>query len=155
MAYLSGTPAIAHADTTTVDTQALVQLGTRLRDTAGNEYIYLKGVTSTAAGSWVTFDENYATTLLAANAVGPVAIAMAAIDASTKYGWYQIYGINTVAKTDTVAADKALFIDGTSGRADDAVVTGDLIVGASSMAADSSNVCTVNISYPYVTDVLG
>lgn len=154
MAYLSGSQSIAHADTSVVDTAAQVQLGSRMRDAAGNEYIYLKGVASTGAGSWVTFDENYATTLLAANAVGPVAIAMAATVAST-YGWYQIYGVNTVAKTDTVAADKALFIDGTNGRADDAVVTGDLIVGASSQTADTSNVATVQITYPYVTDVLG
>ncbi len=138
-----------------VDAEQKQRLGRRIRDAANKEYIYLKGVTSTAAGSWVSFDENHATALLAANAVGRVGIAMAAIDASTKYGWYQIYGVNTIASTDTVAADKALFIDGTSGRADDAVVTGDLIVGAKSEAADSSNVCTVSLNYPFVTDVLG
>lgn len=130
-------------------------LGERFTDpTTGKEYIFLAGVASTAAGSWVTFDEAFATTLLAANAVGPVAIASAATVASTK-GWYQIYGVNTVAATDTIAADVALFIDGTAGRADDAVVTGDLIVGASSMTADTANVATVFLSYPYVTNVLG
>ncbi len=122
--------------------------------TNGKQYIFLTGVASTAAGSWVSFDENFATTLLAANAVGPVAIASAATVASTK-GWYQIYGVNTQASTDTVAADKALYIDATAGRADDAVVSGDLIVGAASMTADSTNVATVFLNFPFVTDVLG
>lgn len=122
--------------------------------TNGKQYIFLTGVASTAAGSWVSFDENFSSTLLAANAVGAVAIASAATVASTK-GWYQIYGVNTQASTDTVAADKALFIDATPGRADDAVVTGDLIVGAFSMTADAANVATVFLNYPCVTDVLG
>lgn len=155
MAYLTGPAMAFNSDTSVVDTSQVHTLGTRARDASGNEYVYLKGVGSTTAGSWVSYDENYATTLLAGNAVGPVAIAMAAIDATTEYGWYQIFGVNTIAKTDTVAADKALFIDGTAGRADDAVVTGDLIVGAASMTADSSNVATVQLNYPFVTDVLG
>lgn len=155
MANLTGSPVVFHSDTSTVDTSQQVPLGTRGYDTSGNEYIYLQGVASTAAGNWVIFDENYATTLLAANGVGPVAIAMAAISATTKYGWYQIFGKNTIAKTDTVAADKALYIDGTAGRADDAGVAGDIIVGAYSMAADVSNVTTVSINYPHVSDDLG
>lgn len=155
MAYLTGPSMTFNGDTSVVDTSAVHTIGTRANDSSGNQYIYLKGVGSTAAGSWVSYDENYATTLLAANAVGSVAIAMAAVDATTKYGWYQIYGVNTIAKTDTVAADKALFIDGTAGRADDAVVTGDLIVGAASMTSDTSNVATVQLNYPFVTDVLG
>lgn len=138
-----------------VDSTKKYRLGRKAKDVANNEYIYLKGVASNAAGKWVSFDENFATTLLAANAVGDVAISMAAVDAATKYGWFQIYGINTIASTDTVAADKALFIDGTAGRADDAVVTGDLIVGAFSMTADTANVATVQLNYPSVSDVLG
>ena len=78
---------------------------------------------------------------------------MAAFDATTEYGWAQIYGPNTVAKTDTVAADKALYIDGTTGRADDADVAGDAIHGAFSMTADTSNVATVYLTYPFVSDI--
>jgi hypothetical protein len=138
-----------------VDTSKKQRLGKKFSDSAGNEYVYLAGVASNAAGKWVTYDESFATTLLAANAVGPVAISMAAVDSSSKYGWFQIYGVNTIASTDTVAADVALFIDGTSGRADDAVVTGDLIVGAYSQTSDTSNVATVRLVYPHVTNVLG
>ena len=155
MANLTGPISMPHSDTSVVDTSQQVPLGTRAFDSAGNEYIYLKGVGSTALGSWVSFDEAHETTLLAANAVGRVGIAMAAVDATTKFGWYQIFGKNVSAKTDTVAADKALFIDGTAGRADDAVVSGDLIVGAFSRTADTSNVATVELVYPCVTDVLG
>lgn len=142
------------AQSTQVHATQKYRLGTRMRESL-KEYVYLKGVASCAAGSWVSYDEAHLTTLLAANAVGPVAIAQAVVDAATKFGWFQIYGVCTIASTDTVAADKALFIDGTAGRADDAVVTGDLIVGAYSQTADTANVATVRIVYPSVTDVLG
>lgn len=155
MANLTGTAQAFHGDTATVDTSQLAPLGMRAWDEDGAEYIYLQGVGSTVAGDWVVFDENYATTRLVANEVGPVAIAMAAINATTSYGWYQIFGKNTIARTDTVAADKSLYIDGTAGRADDAGIAGDLIVGAYSMTADSSNVATVWLTYPHVSDDLG
>jgi len=149
MSNLTGYPQGFEADTSTVDSSAKQVLGTRAFDKDGNEFIYLKGVASTAAGSWVSFDEAHVTTLLAADAVGRVAIAMAATIADT-YGWYQIYGKNTIAKTDTVAADKALYIDATAGRADDAAVAGDWIAGAISRSADTSNVATVELNYPSV-----
>lgn len=152
MANLTGGAQTFHGDTSVVDSSQQVTLGTRARDEQGNEYIYLKGVGSTTAGSWVTFDEDYATALLTGNAVGPVAIAMAAVDATSEFGWYQVFGVNTIAKTDTVAADAQLYIDGTDGRADDADVAGDAIIGAISRTADTSNVATVWISYPYVCD---
>lgn len=153
MANLTGPAQSFSGDTSIVDSSQQVALGTRAWDSSGNEYIYLKGVGSTAAGSWVTFDENYATALLTADAVGPVAIAMAAIDSTSEFGWYQRYGVNTIAATDTIAADAQLFIDGTDGRADDADVAGDAIIGAVSRTADTSNVATVWIQYPVVINV--
>ena len=126
----------------------------RARDASGNEYVFLGGAANVAAGVHVTFDEAGAVTLLAANAIGPVAVALGAVTAGLR-GWYQIYGVCTVASTDTIAADKPMFIDGTAGRVDDAVVTGDLVLGEFSMTADTSNVATVFLSYPFVTDALG
>ena len=155
MANLTGPAQAFHSDTSIVDSSAKIGVGTRAFDVSGNEFIYLQGVGSTSAGSWVTYDENYATTLLAANAVGPVAIAMATIDATTKYGWYQIAGKNTVAKTDDIAADKGLYIDGTAGRVDDLGIAGDLVLGAFSMTASVGNVATVMLTYPSVSDDLG
>ena len=99
------------------------------------------------------WDEDYAPTRLTADEVGPVGVSMAAFDVTTEFGWAQIYGKNTVAKTDTVAADTALYIDGTAGRADDADVAQDFIVGAFAMTADTTNVATVWLNYPSVTNI--
>lgn len=134
------------------DTQKMA-LGVMYQN-GGKVYLYVKGVASCVAGDWVTFDENYAITRLVADAVGRVGIMLAAVVAN-KYGWCQVFGVNTVARTDTVAADAALYIDGSTGRADDAAVTGDLILGAKSETADTSNVATVSLNFPYVTNILG
>lgn len=142
-----------HADTTTIDTTQQLPTGTRAKDKDGNEYVYLKGVASTTANSVVTFDEAHTTALITANAVGRVAVAMAATVASN-WGWYCIHG-TTTAKCDTIADNKACYIDGTDGRVDDAVVAGDLVVGMISRSTDSSNLCTVELNYPCVNDVLG
>jgi len=152
MAQLTGPTQLFNSDTSVVDASQVHPLGTRGWDTSGNEYVYLKGVGSTVAGDHVVFDENYATTRLVADEVGPVAIAMAAIDATTEYGWYQRYGVNTIAKTDTVAADAGVYIDGTAGRVDDAGVAGDLVIGEYTMTADTSNVATVWLNYPHVAN---
>lgn len=118
------------------------------------EYIYLKGVANVALGSWVTYNYLFASALITHLAVGMVAIAQAAVVAN-KYGFFRIYGYDANAKSDTTAANKALYIDGTDGRVDDAVVTGDLVVNAMSAAADTANVLPVFIQYPFVTAVLG
>ena len=136
-----------------IDSTKKFRLGTRKRDVAGNEYIYLAGVTSNAEGKFVVFDESFATTLLVADEVGPVGVSMSAFDATTEYGWAQIYGKNTVASTDTVAADKATYIDGTAGRVDDADVAGDSVHGCFTMTTDTSNVATVWLNYPWVSDI--
>lgn len=139
-------------DTSTVDTTKQQQLGTRAFDVDGNEYVYLQGVSSNAAGKWVSYDEAFVTTLLAADAIGRVAVSMAAIDSTSKYGWFQVYGKNIIASSDTVADDKPLYIDGTAGRVDDAGVAGDFIFGAWSRSADATNVLTVELCYPFVAN---
>lgn len=142
------------SDTTTLDSAAQHALGTRARDASGNEYIYALGVASTVEGSWVSWGAStYQTALLASSAIGFVGIAQAATVAST-YGWYMIWGYEATTASDTVAGAGVLYIDGTAGRVDDAVVAGDLIYGAISTAADTSNVLPAIISYPYVNDQL-
>ncbi len=139
----------------TVDAAAIVPVGTRRRSGV-NEFVYLQGVTGVdSTHNWVTFDEDNVTTLLAANAKGRVAVFMAAVDATSKFGWAQIYGKCAVAASDTVSDNGTLYIDATAGRVDDAAVTGDLIVGAWARSADTSNVLTVELGYPVVTDALG
>lgn len=139
---------------TAVHDSELVPLGTRYSPDGGKtEFIYLKGVASTVAEDLVVYDENFATVRTSGSVVGPVAVAMAAVVAN-KYGWYQIYG-NATVDSATVAADKQLFLTSVSGRVDDVAVTGDLIIGMVSTAADTSNSLPVRLNYPYVTDVLG
>jgi hypothetical protein len=70
------------------------------------EFIYLKGVTSTAAGDAVSYNTaSWTTTRAAAGAGIPwtIAFATAAVDATTKFGWYQISGIAVGNKTKTVS----------------------------------------------------
>lgn len=144
---------------TEIHSEQKYRLGTRKKDNAGNEYIYLKGVTSCAAGSWVSFDEAHVTTLLAANAVGRVGVALAAVDASTKFGWFQIYGKASGKVLASFTDNGKIFGTATAGSVDDAVVTGDLVVGAIGRSAIDGGAATgqayVELNYPFVTDVLG
>lgn len=142
-------------NTANVDTVLKNALGTRAFDADGNEYIYLTGVAATVAGSWVSFDENHITTLLVANAKGRVGVAMAAIVAAS-YGWYQIGGKNTIALALAAFADNGLiYSTATPGSVDDAVVVGDLVVGAIGRSAVAAGVITVELNFPFATDTLG
>jgi hypothetical protein len=147
------------ADLTNVDTTAAWPLGTRCRardkgttDYGPGEFIYLQGVSSTARGSVVLITDTYGTSLLQARDKGAVAVALAAVDATTKYGWYQIRGKAVVA-CDTVAANAACYIDGTAGRVDDAAVAGDQIIGMRTVTADDTSTCVVTMACnPAVAD---
>ena len=91
------------------------------------EFVYLKGVASTVVGSAVTYNMDDGTTaLLAANAIGPVAVAMSA-NVASQYGWYQIGG-KAVGKALASYADNGLvYATATAGSVDDAVVAGDRV----------------------------
>lgn len=151
MANLTGRAQIFSGDTSVIDTTKNHALGTRAVDENGNEYIYLEGVASTVAGTWVSFDEAFATTRLVTNAIGSVAVAMAAIVAS-RYGWYQIYGKNTIAlgNSGNVADNGQLYTTGTDGVVDDADAANEMVIGAWSRSADSSGVFTAQLNYPIV-----
>jgi len=136
-----------------VDTEKAYALGTRGKDNEGNEYIYLTGVASTVVGSWVTYDELGITTLLVANAIGPVAVAMAITDATTDFGWYQIFGKAEAAIIADTAADVAIGFETTSGYAGDGKAVGDAIYGAVSREATTPTaIATVQLNYPSVDD---
>jgi len=118
------------------------------------EFKYLKGVASCALGSWVTYkDEDGTTALLAANAIGPCAVAMAATTASY-YGWFQISGTAVGKCLTQMASNTRVWITGTAGSVDDASVAGDGVNLAKSAAltAVGSGVTTFEIQRPYVTD---
>jgi hypothetical protein len=121
------------------------------------EFIYLAGAASTAVGSVVVYNaDDFSTTLAAANAIGPVATAMAATVASTS-GWYQISG-KGVAKVLSGFVDNAnCYLTSTAGSVDDAVVSGDYITGmkgASAIGTPSAGLAEVELSRPFVSDGL-
>jgi hypothetical protein len=159
MAYSIINPLAGAQGIAEVSTTANHPLGIRVQaadPTYGvGEFIYLLGVASTATGSWVTFaQDGNSTALLAANAIGPVAVAMGANVASS-YGWYQIYG-KAVGKVAASYADNGLvYATATAGTVDDAVVAGDrvkLAIGASAIGTPSAGLAEFEIQYPFMDD---
>lgn len=149
-----GLPAITDTSTT----QADIELGTIVRaedpDRGAGEFIYLQGVASTAAGDWVTYNlDDGSTTRLAANAIGPVAVAMSA-NVASQYGWYCIQGKPSANVATSFADNGNLYATATAGRADDAVVAGDRIKRAKGASAESGNLADVEIDRPFMDDAL-
>jgi len=135
-----------------VDSAAAFTLGTQTMDKSGNIYVYMLGVASTIVGSWVTFDEAYTTTLLVANASGPVAVSMG-INVAAKYGWYQVWGSAEACISANSADNAPLGFETTSGYAGDGRAAGDMIYGAILReAVVAAAVATVQIWNPFVTD---
>ena len=154
MPQLVGHQMAVVGDTSAIHDSALNPLGSRAFDAAGREYVYLLGVASTVAGDFVSFDEAHVTTRLVANAKGRVAVAMAAVVAA-KYGWYQIYGSATGNVLAGFLDNGLIYATATAGSVDDAVVAGDLIVGAMGRSAVASGQATIELNYPFATDALG
>ncbi len=116
------------------------------------EFIYLKGVASTAVGSVVVYNsDDYSTTLAAANAVGPIAVAMSAC-ASGSFGWYQIQGKASAAALTGFADNADCYLTATPGSIDDADTAGDYIRGMLGAGAVSGGVADVEMWRPSVAD---
>jgi len=145
------------ADTSTVQNHPLGFRVKAVDPTFGEgEFIYLKGVGSTVVGSVVTFYESdWTTALLAANAIGQVAVAMSANDAATDYGWYQICG-KAIAKCVASVADNGLvYACSTAGSIDDNATSGDRVkqaITASATDTPSTGKCYLEIQYPFMDD---
>lgn len=136
------------ADTSTVQN---VPLGTRVKafdTTLGwGEFIYLKGVASTAIGDAVVFDlSDWTTARTGTGSRGPLAVAQSANIAS-QFGWYQINGIASV-KSATVADNAVVYVTSTAGQLDDAVVSGDKVDGARFRSTDSAGKANLELVYP-------
>lgn len=148
----------AIADTSTVQNHPLGTIVRAVDPTYGaGEFIYLLGVASTAVGSWVTYNaDDNSTALLAANAIGPVAVAMSA-NVASQYGWYQIQG-KAVGKALASFADNAnVYATATAGSIDDAVVAGDRVKnakGASAVDTPSTGLAEFEIARPFMDDAL-
>jgi hypothetical protein len=137
-------------------TTALHALGTivKAQDPTylGGEFIYLKGVASTVVGSWVTYNmDDGSTTLLAANAIGPVAVAMS-INVANQYGWYQITGAAAVKAPNAMVVGADVFmLAATPGSVDDAAVNGEQVLGAvvsTTTGTPSAGLAVIQINRP-------
>lgn len=82
------------------------------------EFIYLKGVGSTVAGSIVIYENSFQTALMtsALDEPKPCAVAVGACVAS-RYGWYQIAGIAYVSKSSSLCLLRGARIGATAGAA--------------------------------------
>ena len=146
------------ADTSTTQRHALGTIVRAADPIYGvGEFIYLSGASSTVLGSWVTYNQDdNSTTLLAANAIGPVGVSMS-INVASQYGWYQISG-KAIGKALTGFLDNAnVYGTATAGSVDDAVVAGDRVQsckGASAVDTPSTGLAEFEIARPFVNDAL-
>ncbi len=119
-------------------------------------FIYVKGVSSGAAGLLARYDtQTGATTLTGARTKGLVGVMMAALSSTSTYGWLQIGGTADVQVAGTVAAGATVYLTSTAGKADDAVVAGDIVYGANFLTADgtpAANHALVALASPYCGD---
>ncbi len=150
-------------DLTQLDASALYTVGRRYTDhVSGKEYIYLTGATNVTLGSWVTYyitsPAGSVTAEIAANAIGLVAIAMAAI-IQTKFGWFQVFGNNLAAQAASAgdAAAGAIVYYQSAGIVDDQSSAGNMIYGAvfsvqEGEVGGGDGFAGVNIAYPFMTD---
>lgn len=123
---------------------------TEKTDVAGNRYIYAKGLASLAAGDFVVVTAQGVTTRTVAASTGVVAVAMAAVTATTSFGWFMVFGRMTTANvaTHALGAGKALFTNATTARATTTPLTEATIVGAFSDGDSVANVGPVFLNRP-------
>ena len=151
MAFTSKGPTIG-ANLTEVDTEQKFALGTICEGSdptyGTGEFIYLKGGSSITAGNLCSYDVNFAAALHTTelDKPRPVAVALAAVDASTEYGWFQIGGNASVKKANSVSFAAGAALGGGSGLAV-AVASGIILNGAlvAVVASAKSDVTTVRV----------
>ncbi len=158
MAYTVQNPLAGFQPIAVTETTQKHALGTLVRATdptyGSGEFIYLKGVASTAIGSMVDFDQYLATTTLspATGGKGPVAIAMSA-NVAGQYGWYQIEGAAVVKAPNAMTPGAEVFsLAATPGSVDDAAVAGEQILNATvstTTATPSAGLAVIQINRPF------
>lgn len=139
-------------------------LGQLAFTTDGKGYVYLQGIGSVAAGSWVTIGAVHVAALLVSGANGRVAVASAAIVAS-KFGWFQVAGecTNALASSNgTIASGGGQLQVGGSGLVaaqgtSTGAAAGDYIFGAyaysgqpASESTGADTIASVFLNYPFI-----
>lgn len=161
MAYKVTEPRIVQqniADTSSTQRHALGTIVRAEDPTYGmGEFIYLKGVASTAIGDWVGYSPALGTSVRAvANGNYPLAVAMSACNTTTLYGWYQISGVAQAnGLTSITHSTGFLWLTATAGSVDDASVIGDAIINArktTTVHVVGTFLDTYNINRPFATN---
>jgi hypothetical protein len=158
MAYFPTESRIGVLGFANVDTTTAVPFGTIIRgqDSAsgkgGGEFVYLPGATGVAVGSLVTYNPGSVTgtglAVSTANLGKPAAVAMAAVNTASKFGWFQVRGVAAVLKA-AVKVNPAvkLYLSATSGRLTSVAASGKQLLAA--IAANAATVVsatsTVNV----------
>lgn len=146
------------ADVSTVQNHPFGKVVRAVDPTYGEaSFIYVKGVSGAAAGTWVTYNsDDWTTKLLTAGDIGPVAILMSALDAATDFGWAMVHGKHPTALAGDVADNGNVFISTEPGTCDDAIVAGDRVWGAKWASADDTATTSaeVEIAWPFTNDAL-
>ena len=158
MAYKISTPLLGFqpiAETSTTQRHPLGTIVTAIDPTYGaGEFIYLKGIGSTAVGTMVDYDQTLGTTALspATGGIGPVAVAMSA-NVASQYGWYQIAGAAAVAAPNAAVVGAEVFsLAATPGSVDDAQVNGEQILNAkfsTTTGTPSTGLAIIQIDRPF------
>jgi len=143
--------------TTVVDTTVPIGTQAQFRDTSPlglgtGTFIFLPGVTNTARGDVVTYrlsnggasydpiSDGAATARWTGtgNTGAPLAVATAATDIQTKWGWYQVQGAAVVNVTGTIAAGNSAYF-GQTATLGATVAGGKQVLGAVANSAAGGN----------------
>ena len=171
MAQLTGAIGYPHATSLNVTaTSAIpppIAFGTRGRDSAGNEFIYVDFDAKKALGEVVTWDSAFLTADLSATTTGPVGVVVGAATTSDLAGWVQIYGLcshvlgsssltSGMAEPAATTDGYSVMINATSGLQ---VAGWNFLTSASTAtspgeattASSILGVLTAMLNYPYIT----
>jgi hypothetical protein len=133
------------------------RLGTRIKGKNNNEYVYLKGVSSCADGSFVTIAASWTAVLAVADGQGMVAIANAAVDAATKFGWFTVWGNESGLCLSAFDGTNGAgtYLTSTPGSVDDTDVAGDAVHNCIGLTDrdTTTGLATFQIAYPFVLDL--
>lgn len=137
MSELTGISVINSGATTVTNTTQQHALGTRARDAAGNEYIYVKYTTANFNGGWAVIDGDYNAGRPATTSRGPLGICQANA-AVNDFGWLKIYGAESAAQVGDTEATSAYMLIAPTGA------TTEPIMGVTSTLATSVVSAAVN-----------
>jgi hypothetical protein len=170
MAHLTGGNLYPHETSVAVACSSAIPppipLGTRARDAAGNEYMYVDFDATKSKGEVVQISAAFLAADIGATTKGvPLGVVCGSVSSSDLSGWVQIYGVNTFVLSSTGTSPgpcKAVAVSGTYsylGRPTSPVNV--FVRGAYQNTTDSTassltgttllGYCTMTLNYPFIT----